>query len=164
MFKKIEFLKFFLTGSTTPPSLPQTGQSTHISIIIHAYNFFTEVRLYLDGSMLPNRTIISADDLGSISSTALWCQSSRNETNIGIWLLPNGTTIPTTPTGPLYTNREQGQVGLLRNGDIDPLQGGYRCIIPDENNTNQSLLIWIYRQNVFVTESKSCDSNIRDLK
>ena len=87
MFKKIEFLKFFLTGSTTPPSLPQTGQSTHISIIIHAYNFFTEVRLYLDGSMLLIELLMDQCLLTAVSylSTALWLEFTM-EPICGIWL------------------------------------------------------------------------------
>ena len=121
-------------------------------ILNKQYNIFADFRLYLDGSVLPNKTMLSTDHIGRTLATALWCQSSRNETNIGTWLLPNGTVIPTTPTGQLYTKREQGQVGLLRTSHSDSFQGVYRCVILNDDNTNQSLLVWIYRRDVFYRE------------
>ena len=105
--------------------------------------------------MLPNRTLLSTDHIGKTLATALWCQSSRNKSNVGTWFLPNGTVIPTTPTSQLYTKKEQGQVGLLRTSDSDSFQGVYHCIIRNEDNTNQSLLVWIYRRDVFNREGMS---------
>ena len=103
-----------------------------------------EVRLLLGNTVLPNRTMISVDDIGSTTSTGLLCQSPLNETNIGNWILPNNTVLPTTSTGPLFTTHKKGQIELLRQGNIAAFQGVYHCIIPDENNINQTLLVWIY--------------------
>ena len=100
--------------------------------------------------VLPNRTMISAAAI--TASTGLWCQSPLNETKIGKWLLPNDTAAPTTRTGPLFTTHAKGQIGLFRQGDIAAFQGVYRCIIPDENNINQTLLVWIYESYVFEEE------------
>ena len=109
----------------------------------------SEVRLLLGNTVLPNRTMISVDDIGSTASTGLLCQSPLNKTNIGKWLLPNNTVLLTTSTGPLFTTHKKGQIGLLRQGDIASPQGVYRCIIPDENNINQTLLVWIYESYLF---------------
>ena len=54
-----------------------------------------------------------------ISRTALWCQSPSNDSDIGIWLLPNGTALATTPTAPLYIVHEIGRVGLFVDENQD---------------------------------------------
>ena len=99
--------------------------------------------------------MLSTEHIGRTLATALWCQSSQDKSNVGTWFLPNGTVIPTTPTSQLYTKQEQGQVGLLRTSDSDSFQGVYRCIILNEDNTNQSLLVWIYRRDAFDREGLS---------
>ena len=109
----------------------------------------SEVRLLLGNTVLPNRTMISVDDIGNTTSTGLLCQSPLNEPNIGKWLLPNDTAPPTTPSGPLFTTHEKGQIQLFRQGAITAFQGVYRCIIPDENNISQTLLVWIYESYLF---------------
>ena len=91
------------------------------------------------------------------NNTALWCQSPLNESNIGTWLLPNGTNLTTIPTAPLYTVSEPGQAGLFldRTQSFTPFEGVFRCIIPDENN-NQTLLVWIYTEQSFVANKGEC--------
>ena len=83
----------------------------------------------------------------------LWCQSSNTGSNIGTWIRPDGQTIYpfSHTTGPLYVVHLTGQVGLLRKGpvDLDPYQGLYKCIIPDENGKNQTLVIWIGGPNIY---------------
>ena len=98
----------------------------------------TKVRLVFgNGTELLNRTMISANDIGKTPNTALWCQSPLNESNIGTWLLPNGTNLTTIPTAPLYTVSEPGQAGLFldRTQSFTPYR---ECNslhnIPDENN------------------------------
>ena len=104
-----------------------------------------------NGTELPNRTMISANDIGRTPMTALWCQSPSNDSDTGTWLLPNGTTLATTPTAPLYIVHDTGRVGLFvdENQDFTPFNGAFRCIIPDENNINQTLMVWIYNDYNF---------------
>ena len=112
----------------------------------------TKVRLVFgNGTELLNRTMISANDIGKTPNTALWCQSPLNESNIGTWLLPNGTNLTTIPTAPLYTMSEPGQAGLFldRAQSFTLFEGVFRCIIPDENNINQTLMAWIYDDYIF---------------
>ena len=107
---------------------------------------------------VPNLTLISANEIGHTSETALWCQSPLNQDNIGTWILPQNVTPPTVPTSPLYTVSEQGQIGLFRNGDITQFQGVYRCIVPNDTDftINQTLLVWIYTEQSFVANKGEC--------
>ena len=79
----------------------------------------------------------------------VWCQSALNQTMIGSWYLPNGSSVPTavdaTPVRSYNLNiTGQLQVGLLRNGGIGGYQGLYTCIIPNENGINQTLYVAAY--------------------
>ena len=108
-----------------------------------------------NGTKLPNRTMIPANDIGRSPMTALWCQSPSNDSDTGTWLLPNGTALATTPTAPLYIVHDIGRVGLFvdENQDfISIYQGVFRCIIPDENNINRTLMVWIYNDYIFNRE------------
>lgn len=82
----------------------------------------------------------------------LWCQSADNTYNIGTWEIPDATVLqihtgyPTEATA--YVERALGQIGLLRRYHLtfDPssnMQGMYRCVIPDENDVSQMLVLWI---------------------
>ena len=77
---------------------------------------------------------------------ALWCQSAKNESNIGVWYYPNGTHVSTVnyDSSPLHSVYMSGQIGLYRDYGINNSQGIYRCVIPDECNVNQTLMILLY--------------------
>ena len=134
------------------------------------------MRLYLgeEVRVLPDFSVIAArqfqdDDRNSplVGShpdglnDGLWCQSANTGSMIGTWYLPNGTQLTTEDIDiseenfPLYAYHETGQIGLLRDGGIASLQGLYRCVIPDENGTDQTLWVAAYRNNVFNSNSKS---------
>ena len=122
--------------------------------------------------MLPDFSIIAArqfhdtdqDSPGSDSTDGLndgvWCQSANNGSMIGTWYLPNGTQLTTedidSPVNfPLFAYHETGQIGLLRDSQISSFPGLYRCVIPDENGTDQTLWVAIYGNGDFNSDSKS---------
>ena len=83
---------------------------------------------------------------------ALWCQSANTGTNIGVWYYPNGTEVPLFDGDfdniqvprPLYSKRFSGQIALARRGGLSGYEGLYKCIIPDENGVNQTLVVGAY--------------------
>ena len=83
---------------------------------------------------------------------ALWCQSANNVTNIGVWYYPNGTEVPlfdgdfdnSSAPSPVYSKRFSGQIALARRAALSGYEGLYKCIIPDENGLNQSLVVGAY--------------------
>ena len=93
--------------------------------------------------------MIPASDFTDTLGNILWCQSADNGTKIGNWFLPNGTEVSTidSPSHPLHVYHVEGQVGLLRDfglGALPDLQGLYKCVIPDENDVNQTLWVSAY--------------------
>uniref|UniRef100_A0A1X7T5L3 Uncharacterized protein n=1 Tax=Amphimedon queenslandica TaxID=400682 RepID=A0A1X7T5L3_AMPQE len=91
------------------------------------------------------------DDTFDIND-ALWCQSANSSANIGVWYYPNGTEVPlfdgnfTDPSvpRPLFSKRFSGQIALARRGGLSGYEGLYKCIIPDENGVNQTLVVGAY--------------------
>ena len=125
-------------------------------------NLILGVQLYLPyaGRVIADYSMIYASqfhnidqnkDLNSIND-ALWCQSANSSTNIGVWYYPNGTEVPlfdgdfTDPSAPspVFSKRFSGQIALARRGGIAGYEGLYKCIIPDENGVNQTLVVGIY--------------------
>ena len=85
-------------------------------------------------------------------SDALWCQSANNGANIGVWYYPNGTEVPlfdgdfdnSSAPRPLFSKRFSGQIALARRSGLSGYEGLYKCIIPDENGVNQTLVVGTY--------------------
>ena len=83
---------------------------------------------------------------------ALWCQSANSGTNIGVWYYPNGTEVPlfhgkfndSSAPRPVFSKRFSGQIALARNDGLSGYEGLYKCIIPDENGVNQTLVVGAY--------------------
>ena len=83
---------------------------------------------------------------------ALWCQSANNITNIGVWYYPNGTEVPlfdgpftnASAPSPVFSKRFSGQIALARRAGLGGYEGLYKCIIPDENGVNQTLVVGAY--------------------
>ena len=84
------------------------------------------------------------------TNDALWCQSANKSAAIGVWYYPNGTEVPHGNFGdpsapsPLYSKRFFGQIALAREGNLSGYEGLYKCIIPDENGVNQTLVVGAY--------------------
>ena len=91
------------------------------------------------------------NDVNDIND-ALWCQSANNGTNIGVWYYPNGTEVPlfdgvfgnTSSPSPVYSKRFSGQIALARRAGLSGYEGLYKCIIPDENGVDQTLVVGAY--------------------
>ena len=107
--------------------------------------------------MLPDYSMIHGGQFGGNLNDGVWCQSANNGSMIGTWYLPNGTQLTTKDTVifPLFAYHETGQIGLLRDGPIASFPGLYRCVIPDENGTDQTLWVAIYGNGDFNSDSKS---------
>ena len=81
---------------------------------------------------------------------ALWCQSANNSTHIGVWYYPNGNEVPSgnlndpSAPSPVFSKRFSGQIALARRAGLAGYEGLYKCIIPDENGVNQTLVVGAY--------------------
>ena len=86
------------------------------------------------------------------TNDALWCQSANSDTNIGVWYYPNGTEVPlfdgafdnSSAPSPVFSKRFSGQIALARRCGLSGHEGLYKCIIPDENGVNQTLVVGAY--------------------
>ena len=93
---------------------------------------------------------------------ALWCQSASDSSNIGVWYYPDGTEVPlfdgnfndTSAPSPVFSKRFSGQIALARRAGLAGYEGLYKCIIPDENGMNQSLIVGTYTVNGYNVNSE----------
>ena len=92
---------------------------------------------------------------------ALWCQSANTSTNIGVWYYPNGTEVPLfdgdlddpSAPSPVFSKRFSGQIALGRKAGLAGNEGLYKCIIPDENGVNQTLVVGAYTDSGYNSNS-----------
>ena len=93
---------------------------------------------------------------------ALWCQSANTSSNIGVWYYPDGTEVPffdgdfndSSAPSPVFSKRFNGQIGLARRSGLAGYEGLYKCIIPDENGMNQSLVVGAYTNDGYNANSE----------
>ena len=93
----------------------------------------------------------------------LWCQSAKDDSDIGSWKLPDGSAVPDDLSAiPIYMANKPGQVGLLRVSGIGnyPYQGMYTCTIPDENGVSQTLVVWAARNPAYNASAGNCEFSI----
>ena len=131
----------------------------------------TGVQLYLafEDRIIPDYSMIYAgqfynydrwNDFDNITD-ALWCQSA-NSTNIGVWYYPNGNEVPlfdgdftdASAPSPVFSKRCSGQIALARRGGLAGYEGLYKCIIPDENGVNQTLVVGAYTDGTYNSNGK----------
>ena len=153
-----------LSTSIDPPSLPHTGRFTKDTLTSYIYTYNnTGVQLYggyynisyKNNSMIPASHFYRNDPNQDGLHDALWCQSARNEPNIGVWYYPNGTQVSTVDdSSPLHSVHMSGQIGLYRDYGINKLEGIYKCVIPDEHNVNQTLMIALYKVYTYKLNSE----------
>uniref|UniRef100_A0A1X7T4V6 Fibronectin type-III domain-containing protein n=1 Tax=Amphimedon queenslandica TaxID=400682 RepID=A0A1X7T4V6_AMPQE len=135
-----------VSGQAPSSTLPNKGVQLYL-----AY----EDRIIPDYSMIYASQFYDTDKNNDHLDTndALWCQSANNVTNIGVWYYPNGTEVPLfdgpfdDPSGvpePLFNKRFSGQIALARRDGLSGYEGLYKCIIPDENGVNQTLVVGAY--------------------
>ena len=122
-----------------------------------------EDRIIADYSMIYATQFYNFDqnkDHNNIND-ALWCQSANNITNIGVWYYPNGTEVPlfdgdfidASAPSPVFSKRFSGQIALARRDGLAGYEGLYKCIIPDENGVNQTLVVGIYTNSGYNSNS-----------
>ena len=105
--------------------------------------------------MIPANYFFDGDQKKDGLNDALWCQSASNESNIGVWYYPNGSQVSAIDdSSPLHSVYMTGQIGLYRDSGIGNYEGIYTCVIPDEHNVNQTLMILLYRKNTYETNSE----------
>ena len=115
--------------------------------------YFVGVRLYLQelNSLneyeVANFTVLHAGLFRSSQDNIFWCQSANNNNPIGDWYFPNGDQVTTSNN--IHVLPLEGQIGLLRDSSIGDLQGLYRCVVPDENDVNQTLWAGIYSNGAY---------------
>ena len=115
----------------------------------------------------PNNSIIPAeyfhrDDRNNDGlNDGLWCQSARNDSNIGVWYYPNGSQVSTVDdSSPLHSVYMSGQIGLYRDYGINNYEGIYTCVIPDEHDVNQTLMVLLCKEHTYSINSKlNCINN-----
>ena len=111
-------------------------------------------RIIPDYSMIYASQFYNVDKNNDVNdiNDALWCQSANNGANIGVWYYPNGTEVPlfdgafdnSSASSPVFSKRFSGQIALARRGGLSGYEGLYKCIIPDENGVNQTLVVGAY--------------------
>uniref|UniRef100_A0A1X7THE7 Uncharacterized protein n=1 Tax=Amphimedon queenslandica TaxID=400682 RepID=A0A1X7THE7_AMPQE len=120
------------------------------------------IQLYLpyEDRIMPDYSMIYASQFYNYDKNnnpdyitdALWCQSANKGNNIGVWYYPNGTEVPLfdksfvdlSAPRPVFSKRFGGQIALARRGRLSGYEGLYKCIIPDENGMNQTLVVGAY--------------------
>ena len=137
-----------------------------IVVITWTLLYFVGVRLYVqekhpstDEYEVANFTVLNAglfqDRVNNDQDSFFWCQSANNNTPIGDWYFPNGSQVMTTNSN-FHVLHVEGQIGLSRDTGIGDAQGLYRCVIPDENNVNQTLWAGIYSSGAYNNASSKC--------
>ena len=111
--------------------------------------------------MIPGNYFYGNDKNNDGLSDNLWCQSARNESNIGVWYYPTGSQVSTVDdSSPLHSVQMTGQIGLYREYAIGNYEGIYTCVIPDEHNINQTLMILLYTYYTYEINSElNCINN-----
>ena len=109
--------------------------------------------LFHNGSFHPNNTIINATEIGE-GTMALFCFTKKSNCCSevfglsGEWYFPNGSAVEKELNGgALYRNRGPSVICLNQKNTFLSPPGIFRCEIPLENGTNQSLYAGLYPTN-----------------
>uniref|UniRef100_A0A1X7TV47 Protein-tyrosine-phosphatase n=1 Tax=Amphimedon queenslandica TaxID=400682 RepID=A0A1X7TV47_AMPQE len=160
----LAFLLVFLSALLAPEGGVQAMEgSAPTNLPINGVQLFLalENRTLPDYSAVKGGQLFNNDRNSDGVNDALWCQSANNMTNIGVWYYPNGTevlsfsgplnTSSSDAPNPVFSKRFSGQIALVRRRGIGGpnVQGLYKCIIPDESGTNQTLVVGAYANMVY---------------
>ena len=74
-----------------------------------------------------------------------------------MWYYPNGTEVPlfdgdfidSSAPSPVFSKRFSGQIALARRAGLAGYEGLYKCIIPDENGVDKTLVVGAYRDDTY---------------
>ena len=129
-------------------------------------NLILGVQLYLayaitkriaDYSIIKAGQFYDVDQDNDTITDALWCQSANSSSNIGVWYYPDGNEVSlfdgdftdSSAPSPVFSKRFSGQIALARRDGLAGYEGLYKCIIPDENGVNQTLVVGAYRDSTY---------------
>ena len=112
--------------------------------------------------MIRANQFYNANQSKDSNNDALWCQSANTSSNIGVWYYPDGTEVPlfdgnftdSSAPSPVFSKRFSGQIALARRAGLAGYEGLYKCIISDENGTDQSLVVGVNTTNGYYTNSE----------
>ena len=160
-------------GVPEPPSniLPSNGKKHECYCILYLRTILTGVQLYLpyavtkkiaDYSIIKAGQFYDVDQDNDTINDALWCQGASSSTNIGVWYYPNGNEVPlfdgdftdASAPSPVFSKRFSGQIALARRAGLAGYEGLYKCIIPDENGVNQTLVVGAYTDGEYNSNGK----------
>ena len=154
-----------------PTNLPDDGEGYYI-IVRFQLCCSIGVQLYLpyEDRIIPDYSMIRANQFYNTgqyndpnnTTDALWCQSANTSSNIGVWYYPDGTEVPlfdgdfidSSAPSPVFSKRFSGQIALARRGGLRGYEGLYKCVIPDENGMNQSLVVGVNTTNGYNANSE----------
>ena len=111
---------------------------------------------YLNNSMIPANHFYEDNQNNDSLNDTLWCQSTKNESDIGVWYFPDSKQVSTiNVSSPLHSVHMSGQIGLYyRDFSIAIDEGIYTCTIPDEYNVTQTLVIALYNLSTYKNNSE----------
>ena len=160
-----------------PTNLPKKGEGYYYYCEILA-TLISGVQLYLPykDRIIPDYSMIHAGQFYSVdqnndpnnTNDALWCQSANTSSNIGVWYYPDGTEVPffdgdftnSSAPSPVFSKRFNGQIALARRAGQAGYEGLYKCIVPNENGMNQSLVVGVNTTNGYYANSEyKCKSH-----
>ena len=125
-------------------------------ISIFSFLYAGDVRFSLNGTTYQNNSIVTLENIGNNSDTALLCMTnftpccrpSYNESAVGNWFFPNGTTVPSRSVNVSTTfYRTRGRMVVLLHHGGGGVDGIYRCEIPVSTNIYQTIYIGVYTAN-----------------
>ena len=119
---------------------------------VQLYLPYAVTKLIADYSIIKAGQFYDVDQNNDTITDALWCQNANTGSNIGVWYYPNGNEVhlfdgdftDASAPSPVFSKRFSGQIALARRGPLAGYEGLYKCIIPDENGVNQTLVVGIY--------------------
>ena len=108
---------------------------------------FAVVEFLLRDHHYSNNEIVPLTEVGE-KSDALLCltNSTKIESSMmGEWYFPDSSRVPLNGLDSgIYSTRGPSAVSLNRKNDTMMPTGVYRCVVPDANESNQSIYIGVY--------------------
>ena len=122
-----------------------------VSTLLHYYYIHAELGFFLNGTLLPNNSIVLLNDIGKEGS-ALYCLTDRENCctgkigmRPGLWKFPNGSNVSNDKYTDIYIRRGSSSIRLNRERNIMAPTGVYKCLMPNSGATIlETLLIGIY--------------------
>ena len=115
-------------------------------------NIYPDVALWHNNALVSNTSIVDLEgitggsDLLCLTNTVACCRNAETGSGgVGAWFFPDGAIVPGSGRG-FSRDRGTSLVALTYASGSTPPSGLYRCVIPDSNGQNVTLLAGIYRR------------------